>query len=244
MMKQVFILMLFLLSILSCATSVPGEEAAKAYYNLGNAHVSLKEYDKAALAYLKAIELDETLVKANFNLARVYIDSGYLNKGIEILDSLLKEDPENGVLLKTIGYAYYLKGKNEEAIKAYEKVLLKSKYDENALYNSGIILYELNKKDKALEVYLRLYSISPDDESLLLNLGLLEAELKKYPEAIKYLESYRKKKPGNTDVEIALGDSYAAEKEYGKSLVVYDSVLSREKKNAEEIGRASCRERV
>ena len=82
-------------NLASCASGVPEKDVAPLYYNLGNAYFELGELDRAVESYLKAIELDESLARASFNLAKVYVEKNQLDKASRILEELLTEDPEN-----------------------------------------------------------------------------------------------------------------------------------------------------
>ena len=72
-----------------CTSQVQQKDLATEFFNLGNAYFELQKYDKAIEYYMQAIELDDTLIKANYNLARVYIEKNDFNKAQEILRAII-----------------------------------------------------------------------------------------------------------------------------------------------------------
>lgn len=223
--RKTVILPLLIIFFTGCVTGVQKEEAARAYYNLGNAYFELENMERAAEAYLRALSLDDSLESASYNLARAYVESGYVDKGIEILEQLLAGDPENLYMLNTLAYAYSLKSEYEKALELYEDVLLKNNLNENALYNSGIIYWREEQYQKAKDRFNSLYSIKPEDNNLILILGRLELDMDNPEKGIRYLESYKEQNSEDTNVLRELGNAYRLEEYYGKALEVYNELL-------------------
>ncbi|TFG63277.1 MAG: tetratricopeptide repeat protein [Spirochaetales bacterium] len=215
--------------VMGCATGFPEADAAGLYYNLGNAYFELERWDLAADAYKKAMALDKDLLQASYNLARVYIQTGDTEAGIEMLNGLLLEEPENTLLLNTLGYALTLKGSDEEALAVYEAVLVRNEFDAHALYNLSLLLWKLDRKDDSLAVMLKAFVQSPEDKDLLKNLALLNIDLGNTEDALRYLEAYTEKDPQNADMLAALGDTYLKEEFFAKALETYEKVLAIDK---------------
>ncbi|MEW5818100.1 MAG: tetratricopeptide repeat protein, partial [Spirochaetota bacterium] len=158
--------------------------------------------------------------------ARVYIQKGQVDEGIAILDRMLAGDPENSILLNTLGFAYNEKGDYEEALKIYERVLTRSEYEKNALYNTGIILWKLDRRPEAHAVFLKFYYIYPEEEDLLYNLGFLEFEMDNTENGIKYLEAYVEKHSDDIKSLTAIAEGYVKIKYFGKGLEYYNKILN------------------
>ncbi len=223
--RKTVILSLLILFLSGCVTGVRKEEAARAYYNLGNAYFELDNMEQAAEAYLRALSLDDSLASASYNLARVYVEGGYVEKGIELLDQLLAGDPENLYMLNTLAYAYSLKNEYEKALELYEDVLSRNNLNENALYNSGMIYWRQEKFSEAEDRFSTLYSIRPENNDLMLILGRLELDMDNPQKGIRYLEAYKEQNPQDTKVLRELGNAYRLEEYYGKALEVYNELL-------------------
>lgn len=232
-MKNALILSVFglllLLIITGCTTGFSQTDAAALYYNLGNAYFDLERWADAADAYKKAMGLDKGLFQASYNLARVYIESGDIAAGVEELNALLKEEPENTILLDTLGYALSLEGKFEAALAAYEGTLARNKFDINAMFNKGILLWKLERYEDALAVMEACFDLAPSDKDVLKNLAGINIDLERYVDVIRYLEAYIEQEPNDADMLIALADAYRVEQYYAKALETYDAALAVDK---------------
>ena len=62
------------------------------YYNLGIAYEKQKIFDKAKIAYLKAIEISPNNFDAIYNLGLVYTELNDFDKGIECFKKILEQD--------------------------------------------------------------------------------------------------------------------------------------------------------
>ncbi len=220
-----YYLLLCCLLIAGCTTGVSIQETAEVYFNLGNAYFELEKYNEAVKAYTRAIELEESFARASYNLARVYLLSGEVEKGIDVLYQELEQDGDNSVILNTLAYAYTLSGETGKALEIYGQVLQRSQYDENALYNSGMLYWEEQNRQKAVEVFTSLYRINPEDENVLYNLGTLEIELGDNDRGIRFLEEYTKKQAQDSEALMILAKAYEEEKFFSKALDSYEAVI-------------------
>lgn len=208
-----------------CASSLPREEAAVVYYNLGNAYFELGKLDKAAEAYLEAFRLDESLTGANYNLAYVFLERGEIDRGREILFELLEEDPDNTIVINTVAYSFIKANDPREALVYYEQVLELNPYNTEALYNSGVILWGLEKISEARKRFLTLYREAPDRHEALYNLGALELEAENRLRGIEYLEKYLESVPDDIGAFELIGEAYTEEEYYSQALLAYDRII-------------------
>ena len=89
-----------------CMTAKTRRELAAEYFNIGNSFFELKNYDKALAMYEKALSYHDDFSETSYNLARLYISRSRFSDAINVLDELLKNDPDNLVLLQTLAYAH------------------------------------------------------------------------------------------------------------------------------------------
>lgn len=68
------------ISIMGRGLSVPGADVKLLYYNMGNDYFLLKQYDKAADMYAKAISADSTFAPAYLNSANVIVQANQADK--------------------------------------------------------------------------------------------------------------------------------------------------------------------
>lgn len=106
--------------------------------------------DKNALKYMllageKGYRRDSEYLE---NLGIAYLNSGNLEKGVEIMDEVLKKRPSDLNVLNMVAEAYYNKGKFQQAIDYWDKVLLYDKGNASALYMIGMSYQKKGEKDK------------------------------------------------------------------------------------------------
>lgn len=212
----------------SCATGIPESEVAPLYYNLGNAYFELGEYDQAAEAYLRAIELDKSLVRANYNLVQVFLEKKEFARAKTYLQELIAEDPENATLLSTLGYILTMEGNLAKALQIFQDILERDPKNIDALYNTAVIYWKLEEFTEAREVFLEVFEEEPNDAETVYNLALLEERLGNSERAIEYLQTYTSNKPDDLEAKERLADIYNEEELYAKALELYDQILKKD----------------
>jgi superkiller protein 3 len=217
--------MILLVFFFGCASSLPREEAALVYFNLGNAYFELGELEKASQAYLEALRLDKALAGANYNLAYVFIERGNAARGREILFELLETDPDNTIVLNTVAYSFLQEKDPQNALGYYEQVLELNPYNPEALYNSGVILWGLDEIPEARGRFVALYREDPERHDAVYNLGALELEAGNTLKGIEYLEGYLENVADDIDALTLLGGAYAEEEYYSQALTAYNRII-------------------
>ncbi len=211
----------------SCASGISRTDLAADYYDIANAYYDAGKTDKAAEYYGKAVSLNPKLAGANYNLARIYIETGRITDGINILNDLLKRDPSNVMLLVTRAYALSKLGKYDEALADYNQVLDRNPYDKGALYNAAVVEHTLGNNTKAYDLMKRAQALAPDNADILFKLGTYAADAGETSVAVNSLVDYVKQKPDDTNALDLLGDLYVKEEYYDKALQTYDLVLAK-----------------
>ena len=101
-------------------------EYVDAHYNFGSAHHKLGHLDAAVTSYKKvvAISPDYAVTHNNKILSVIYFFSkGLIPDAIDVLESLIKDSPNDALLFNMTGGCYASQGKTNLAIKFYEKAL-------------------------------------------------------------------------------------------------------------------------
>ena len=102
-------------------------EYVDAHYNVASAHHKLGRLDAAVTSYKKvmAISPDYALTHNNRILSVIYFFSkGLIPDAIDVLEALIKGSPNDALLFNMAGGCYASQGKNNLAIKFYEKALI------------------------------------------------------------------------------------------------------------------------
>lgn len=136
---------------------------------------------KVATAYGGSLmELSNSLIKKDSNLARNYIDSS-----IKVLEHSIKIYPENSQAWLLYGNAIYAKTRDvQKAIPIYKHCLTLRQNYFDALYNIGILNFNLKQEDSA-ERYLRAaLNASPNHKEVRETLGKIYAKQGRTMEAL------------------------------------------------------------
>ncbi len=140
----------------------------RGYFYLGSAYVGLNDLDKAEEAYLKAGELNPNFLMNQYRLAHVYRLQEKYNDAIEVLETILKKNPDEFSPQYDMGVNYNLVGKHELArshFLEYNKIAetwLDNYPDDpkSYLYN-GIVRTQLGDKEAGWNIGKRALELEP-----------------------------------------------------------------------------------
>jgi len=97
-------------------------------------------------------------------LGLAYRHKGRLSESIQAYQSALSRDPENPVVMKNLGDAFYLSNEYWKAIELYQKVLEANPHFKQARSSLGLAYYQLKKYQEALEEFEIVLKSDPRDE--------------------------------------------------------------------------------
>lgn len=120
---------------------------------------------------------------------------------VNMLKSILKEDPENLQALIKIGNLSMDSNQYQEAVDAYSKALEIDPNNVNVRVDMGTCYRRLGRSDRAIEEFKKAIDIDPNHKYAHMNLGIVLAyDFKKKEEAIKELEQFLKLAPTEPNV--------------------------------------------
>ena len=146
-------------------------EDFEAYQLLGSAYEKIGEVSKAILYYKKALNIEKNL-NVLYNLGRLYITEGELEKGINYLEAAVKKDQKFAAAYPLLIDAYRrmgLEDKYAETKQVFERV---SAYtEEKTIFERGLKFSTEGKYVDAIEEFKRFLEISPLNPAGRSNLG-------------------------------------------------------------------------
>ena len=102
------------------------DQAVSGYYYLARYYTNIKAFDKLTASYEEALERwPENTTLMNFYAGDIHkneIESHY-DRGIELIKKALDTQPEGAHFWYTLGWLYYRKGENKEAVAAAQKAV-------------------------------------------------------------------------------------------------------------------------
>ena len=137
--------MLVAIVLAACATNPTVRELAEEYVNLGNAYFESGDLARSFELFERALELDPGVIAASYNAARVQIERGRITAAIDLLQRLLRDDPDNVIYRETLAYAWYRLGDLPKALDTYRQVRAAAPGLVRAAYNMAQIQLEFER---------------------------------------------------------------------------------------------------
>ncbi len=180
------------------------DQDAAAYVELGNLYEKLRRIDDAIRAYEEARSLQPSDTNVLLALSRLYNDTGSYERVVEILDQLIKLQPDFADAYKQRGLMYRREadadyaatGDSEQRSIKYNKAVadleraveLRPGFEE-ALGSLGGLYQRIGNYERATEYYQRLYTVNPSSSYALGNLASLFWYVGRREEASNYFKS-------------------------------------------------------
>jgi Flp pilus assembly protein TadD len=185
-------------------------EEAKALYNTGVDLGKADQLEKAAQAYLKAIELDGNYCDAMDNLGQLLRRQGKLDEAVYWYRRSIGVFPNNPAAHGNLAVAYHYQGKMDEAISEYQILLKMNPDDPEGYYGLGTVYSEKGELNLAAQNFLRAEQLYSKLNSPLIAdaknaLGMTYYRLRDYGKSRGYLEQIYTQKHDNRQVNYVLG---------------------------------------
>ncbi len=169
-----------------------GPENPWGYCYLGSAFVGIDSLEKAEIAYTKARNLDPDLFLNQYRLAHVYRLRGMYDKAIEVLEEILRINPEEAPVHYNLGINYNLMGESENArshFLEFRKIAEQwvDDYSDNpvSFIANGVVLTRLGEKDAGWKIGKRALEL---DSTIHFRFAELLAVQDRKSEALDHLE--------------------------------------------------------
>ncbi|MHB1126260.1 MAG: tetratricopeptide repeat protein [Bacillota bacterium] len=156
----------------------------------------------------------------------VDMDMKRVNEQMEFYKQKVMSEPNNAKARVELGYTYYLKDKNSEAIKEFNQALVIDQNFFDAYYNLGVVLIKEKRYNEALEKLTKAIELSPRDFKGHLQLGIAYRELGMYEEAMESLDKSNKLNPTNADIIYQIGKVAEAQGDKEMAIDIYKEVLT------------------
>jgi len=151
---------------------------------------------------------------------------GEINLAFDAVQGLLKDYPDDSLLLNISGACYASLGQLDEAIKNYKMAIAINPNYAKAHFNLAGTLQDLGQLDAAVKSYEQTLEIDPDYAEAHNNLGSVFKELKKNDDAI---QSYKKAlaiKPDYIEAQFSLGVMFQNLGQFETAIKFYKMVIA------------------
>jgi len=187
---------------------------AEAYAGLGDAYATKYSLTRdpqwiaeATRNAARAVELNDRLIPVRATLARVYQETGQLDKALAEYQRVLEQDPSEIEAENHIGQIYQAQGKYAEAERAFKSVTVRRPTYWLGYCNLGALHYQQGQFAKAAEQFQSVIDLAPDEAVGYYNLGGAYLGLGRNQDAINVLKRGLEIAP-NADAWTNLGAAY------------------------------------
>jgi hypothetical protein len=126
-----------------------------AWWYLGVAHARQNDYDGAIVAYRQGLAINPSHVKLRWALANAHSNQGRSRESAELLQVLIRENPNDSDLWSDLGYDWAVLGEFDETIAALEQAVKLNPRNRKAWENLSWAYAKFGYPDKSKEVVAR-----------------------------------------------------------------------------------------
>ena len=182
-MKQVFVLLVSMLMLLSCSKepeksqepvsaeksifeevkeqTIKNPRDAEAWYHLADLYEKAQMHQEEAAALQKVVEIDPGKGYAYLKLGNAYNRLGRYQDAVTSFRTAIKYFPKNPVVYNNLAVSYGKLGKTAEEVALLEKAIALRPHYATARHNLGMTMLALGKRGEALKQYRELSEFDP-----------------------------------------------------------------------------------
>lgn len=209
-----------------------GAAGEKEWWTIGSVYMKEAQWDKAAKAFLRALEINRDNYLYIYWLGIASEKNGDEQKAETLYDEAIKRYGEFREAIYAKGQLRLKNGDYRQALSCFERCQSLNQNDPDILNHIGLCYLKTGETEKALQSLKIAVSLKPREAALLYNYAMTLIKLDKYREALEVLEKIADKdrEPAVFDL---LGYCYSMLRDYQKSIENYSAALDLEPGNQE-----------
>ena len=163
---------------------VPARLQAKAYNELGLAHLQLEEPLEAEKAFLSAVERDPRAVNPRFNRANLAIYAQKYTQAFELFQEILDIDPQHVGAMFHAGLCLAMTDQPSKALPYFESSAKAAPEAMGPNFWAGETMLAQKRFQEALSYFLKAADITPEHTESLRGIAICRFELGQYQECV------------------------------------------------------------
>lgn len=222
-------------SLLNMASELSGGNAPDITANFGLGLIGVGQVEQGVAQLQKAFSKSPAHSNSGVPLALMYMKQGKTKSALQIIEAVVKNEPDNLTALNVLGIARGLSGDRAGARKAYEQILAKNNRVAAAKLNLARLDLVEGKTDQARARLLGILKDEPRNQDAYFELAQLEMSIQRSTEAIRWLEKARSYNPQSLGPSLMLVDVYLGMGDARKALDVAKDAQSGNQNNLQAL---------
>ena len=170
---------------------------------------------------------DQKQARTGMILASFYLRSGQPKKALEVIETLVKNEPSNPAVLNMLGVARVASDDRAGGRKAYEQALAKNPGYQGAILNLSALDVVEGKPDEARQRLLDLLKTNEKNAEAMMEVASIEEKANRIDEAVRWLEKARLAPKAAITAGTRLAELYLRTGALDQALIVAREVLGR-----------------
>jgi tetratricopeptide (TPR) repeat protein len=191
---------------------------------LGQLYTVKHQQNKAEEQFKIAQGIEPESEEVVLNLARVYIESGDIDRATKLIEAVPESD-RTARMEMTLGAAYDQLKRTKDAISAYKRATELEPGDVQTMNALGQALLNDSQFDAALKVYRDIASADPEDVGAMVKIAEIQRRQGKYDDALATIRKARKKDSENLEAGYNEGLLLDVLGRYDDAAATYESML-------------------
>ncbi|MEE8409566.1 MAG: tetratricopeptide repeat protein [Myxococcota bacterium] len=176
--------------------AIDKEPLATSYLLMGDVEAGNTKYDKAEIAYKKALEIDPKLAIARVHLAAIHFEGRNFERAVEALQKVVAKHPSNREATELLGDALFELNRSRDALASYQDALAVAGDDSPLLMKiARLQMQRLNQLPPAMRTLRRAIKVEPELADAHYYLGLALKDTGRSSEARHELQAYVRLSP-------------------------------------------------
>jgi len=162
-------------ALFSSSLALPGQEPKDALeiHRTGASYYNRGEYEKAIVAYKRAIELNPDSTEAYYHLGMSYSSLGKYKEAVEAYTRAIRIKSDYAAAYYNLGHAYSNLNRHDKAIKAFRQSIQHEPENVEAYLALANAYFDSGNEEKAVKTFEAAISLKPDDPYTYYRLGLV-----------------------------------------------------------------------
>ncbi len=201
------------------------------FFYEGNREKMLGNIDKAGSYYSECLKIDKRSSACMFELANIYISNKQLDKGIQLLEEAVRNNPSNVWYRVFLGEIYQENSQVDNSVVIYRDLVKEYPNNDEYIYTLAQLYAQSKNFKEALDTYSILEKKSGVNETITLEKERILLQLGKEKPAIEEIDKLIKVFPAEIKYLNYKGDLFTFFKNFKDAEDIYRSVLLKDQTN-------------